>query len=79
METKYDIALRAMWGGSWRLPNKAEQIDLIKKCTWTRATINGVSGMKVTGSNGNSIFLPSTGYIASGKWTSRSYTASGRE
>lgn len=60
--SKYDIA-RAMWGGSWRLPNKAEQIDLIKKCTWTRATINGVSGMKVTGSNGNSIFLPSTGYM----------------
>lgn len=60
--SEYDI-VRAMWGGSWRLPNKAEQIDLIKKCTWTKATINGVSGMKVTGSNGNSIFLPSTGYM----------------
>ena len=59
--TKYDI-VRATWGGTWRLPNKAEQIDLIKKCTWTRATVNGVSGMKVTGGNGNSIFLPSTGY-----------------
>ena len=60
--TKYDI-VREMWGGSWRLPNKAEQVDLIKKCTWTRVTVNGVSGMKVTGSNGNSIFLPSTGYM----------------
>lgn len=59
--TKYDI-VRATWGETWRLPNKAEQIDLIKKCTWTRATVNGVSGMKVTGGNGNSIFLPSTGY-----------------
>lgn len=60
--TRYDI-VRATWGSTWRLPTKAEQEDLIKKCTWTRATVNGVSGMKVTGGNGNSIFLPSTGYM----------------
>lgn len=59
--TEYDIA-RSLWGGTWRMPTQEEQVELIKKCTWTRATVNGVKGMKVTGSNGNSIFLPPTGY-----------------
>lgn len=59
--TRYDIA-RAMWGGTWRLPSKVEQEELINKCSWERAVVNGVQGMKVTGVNGNSIFLPPTGY-----------------
>ena len=59
--TKYDI-VRATWGGKWRLPSKSEQTELIKECIWERATINGISGMKVIGKNGNSIFLPATGY-----------------
>jgi serine/threonine protein kinase len=59
--TEYDIA-RAKWGGSWRLPTKAEQQELIDSCTWTWTTYNGVKGMKVTGHNGNSIFLPVAGY-----------------
>lgn len=59
--TSYDIA-RTLWGGTWRMPTQTEQTELIQKCTWTRATVNGIKGMKVTGSNGNSIFLPPTGY-----------------
>lgn len=59
--TRYDIA-RAMWGETWRLPSKVEQEELINKCSWERAVVNGVQGMKVTGVNGNSIFLPPTGY-----------------
>lgn len=59
--SKYDIA-RSMWGGTWRLPSQSEQVELIKQCSWERATVNGVKGMKVTGTNGNSIFLPPTGY-----------------
>lgn len=59
--TKYDI-VRATWGGSWRLPSRAEQTELVTQCTWTRTIVNGVEGMKVTGRNGNSIFLPPTGY-----------------
>jgi hypothetical protein len=58
--TEYDIA-RAKWGGDWRLPTKVEQRELIDKCTWTWTTQNGVNGMKVTGTNGNSIFLPAAG------------------
>ena len=59
--TNYDIA-RGKWGGKWRLPSKAEQEELVLQCSWKRTTINGVTGMKVTGKNGNSIFLPPTGY-----------------
>ena len=53
----YDAA-RANWGGTWRLPTKTEMQELIDKCTWTWTTQNGVKGYKVTGPNGNSIFLP---------------------
>lgn len=59
--TQYDVA-RAQWGGSWRMPTLAECQELIDKCTWTWTTYNGVKGQKVTGPNGNSIFLPAAGY-----------------
>ena len=59
--SQYDAA-RANWGGTWRLPTKAELKELKNKCTWTRTTQNGVKGYKVTGPNGNHIFLPAAGY-----------------
>ena len=54
-------AARANWGGSWRMPTKYECQELIDKCKWEWVTINGVNGYKVTGTNGNSIFLPTAG------------------
>ena len=36
--------------------------ELMDKCTWTWTTQNGVNGCKVTGPNGNSIFLPAAGF-----------------
>lgn len=54
--------VRTKWGGSWRMPTSAEQRELNEKCTWTWTKHNGVAGMKVTGPNGNSIFLPAAGY-----------------
>ena len=59
--SQYDAA-RANWGGTWRLPTKAELEELNNKCTWKWTTQNGVKGYKVTGPNGNSIFLPAAGY-----------------
>ena len=59
--TQYDAA-RANWGGSWRMPTEEECEELRDKCTWTWTTYNGVNGMKVTGPNGNSIFLPAAGW-----------------
>ena len=61
-----DDAARANWGGSWRMPTKAEQDELRNNCTWTWTTQNGVNGYKVTSkSNGNSIFLPAAGFRGS--------------
>ena len=57
----YDAA-RANWGGSWRLPTNAEFQELIDKCTWTWTSQGGHKGYKVTGKNGNSIFLPAAGW-----------------
>ena len=60
-----DDAARVNWGGSWRMPTKAEQDELINRnnCTWTWTTQNGVNGYKVTSKkNGNSIFLPAAGF-----------------
>ena len=55
-------AAHANWGGDWRMPTKEEQEELLTKCSWTWTTQNGVKGYKVTSkSNGNSIFLPTTG------------------
>lgn len=56
----YDAA-RANWGGSWRMPTKAECEELLEKCNWTWTTSGGKKGYKVVGPNGNSIFLPAAG------------------
>lgn len=55
-----DIA-HVKWGGDWHIPTKAEWDELIEECTWTWTTLNGVSGRKVTGPNGNSLFFPAAG------------------
>lgn len=59
--TGRDIA-HVQWGGNWRMPTVGEVKELLDKCTWEWTSQNGVNGRKVTGPNGNSIFLPATGY-----------------
>ena len=61
LELSDDVA-RASWGGSWRMPTIDELSELSSKCTWTWTSQNGKNGYKVTGPNGNSIFLPAAGY-----------------
>ena len=61
-----DDAATVNWGGAWRMPTKAEQDELGNNCTWDWTTQNGVNGYKVTGPNGNSIFLPAAGYTNAG-------------
>ena len=60
-----DDAAHVNLGGSWRMPTDAECSELMENCTWTWTTQNGVNGMLVTASNGNSIFLPFTGCLTS--------------
>lgn len=43
------------------LPTKTQWEELKSRCTWTWTPQNGVKGYKVTGPNGNSIFLPAAG------------------
>ena len=57
---EYDAAT-ANWGSSWRMPTYDEMQELIDECTWTWTTQDDVNGYLVTGSNGNSIFLPAAG------------------
>ena len=60
-------AAAAKWGGGWRMPTKAEFQELIDNCTWTWTTHGGHHGYKVTGPNGNSIFLPAAGWLDDGR------------
>ena len=60
LEASDDVA-SVKWGGSWRMPTRAEQDELRNNCTWKWTTLNGVNGYRVTGPNGNSIFLPAAG------------------
>lgn len=55
-----DDAARAKLGGKWRIPTRKEWEMLIGQCNWKWTTLNGVSGMLVTASNGSSIFLPAS-------------------
>ncbi len=58
----YDAASKN-WGGTWRMPTKAEIQELIDNCTTTWTIQNGVYGRKVSSKkNGNSIFIPAAGY-----------------
>ena len=61
-----DDAAHVNWGGSWRMPTKAEWQELIDNCTWTWTTQNGINGYKVTsnkaGYTDKFIFLPAAGY-----------------
>ena len=57
---KFDVAT-SMWGDDWRMPTNTEFQELIDNCTWEWTTINESKGYKVTGKNGNSIFLPAVG------------------
>lgn len=59
--SKYDVA-RTQWGGNWRMPRLKEVKELINKCSWQWTELKGINGYKVTGPNGNSIFLPAAGF-----------------
>ena len=60
-DAEYDAAT-ANWGSPWRMPTDSELTELRTSCTWTWTTFNDVNGCEVTGTNGNSIFLPAAGY-----------------
>lgn len=72
--TRYDVACQK-WGGDWRMPTKEEIEELIDECSWQWTSINKVNGYRITGPNGNSIFIPAAGYRVDNGLYRRGYQA----
>jgi hypothetical protein len=80
--SQYDAAT-VMWGKDWCMPTREQFEELTSNCDWAYNEYNGVGGTKFTSkTNGNSIFLPVTGYKENGAvskssechyWTSTPY------
>lgn len=62
-----DDAVLANWGTGWRMPTAEEWDELYQNttCVWTIQ--NDVCGRLLSASNGNSIFLPATGFRLDGE------------
>lgn len=52
--------VQTQWKGGWSTPKKANIEELIEKCNWEWNPTD--HGFIITGPNGNSIFLPASGY-----------------
>ena len=61
LDPEDDVA-HVKWGGSWRMPTTKEIDELVKKCTWSWASVKGEIGFLITsnkrGYKDRSIFLP---------------------
>lgn len=57
-----DDAVTANWGEGWRMPTKEEWAELLSNTTNTLTVQNGVEGRLFESANGNSLFLPNTGF-----------------
>ena len=64
LDPEDDVA-HVKWGGNWRIPSYSEYMELLNKCTWTWAILDGVKGCMITsnieGYTDRSIFLPAAG------------------
>lgn len=56
-----DDAATVNLGNDWRTPTYFEMKELVEECLWTEERVNGVSGFRVMGPSGNSIFMPLAG------------------
>ena len=62
LDEEDDVA-HVEWGGSWRMPTITELEELKNNCTVETITIGTTKVAKVTGPNGNYIYLPYGGYV----------------
>ena len=60
--TKYDAAYVNI-GNGWRMPTRTELQELKTNCEWEWVKRGNTLGYKVTGKNGNYIFMPAGGCI----------------
>ena len=70
-----DDAAHAILGGKWRMPNSDEMYELTNQAQWEMDQVGSVNGYRVTGPNGNSIFLPAQ-YSWSSGWSGEYWTGS---
>ena len=61
-----DDAATVNWGQEWRMPTVAEMRELRDNCLMQWTVQKGTKGFLFTGPNGNSIFLPASGYYYDG-------------
>ena len=66
IDNKYELdeaddVARQKWGEDWRMPTFDELKELYEKCSFSNETYNGVPVTKVTGPNGNYIYMPGPG------------------
>ncbi len=83
-DATYDAA-RALWGGKWRLPTRAEFDELVTNCSWRECYYP--NGVFAEGPNGKSIFFPVGGLMNSVElqeggsagyyWSSEAFTVPG--
>jgi uncharacterized protein (TIGR02145 family) len=69
LEASDDVATK-ICGEGWRIPTQAEWEELLTKCTWkwvTNYDSSQVNGYTIIGTNGDSIFLPVTGFCYADK------------
>lgn len=57
-----DDAAYKNWGAGWRMFSGSQMVELFNNCTWTWTNQNGINGYLVSGSNGNVLFIPASGY-----------------
>lgn len=57
-----DDAATTNWGNGWHIPSLEQYKELLQNTTNTWITQNGVNGRLFTAPNGNSLFLPASGF-----------------
>lgn len=57
-----DDAATANWGKGWSIPSDMQWYELFQNTHNAWTTQNGVAGRRFVASNGNSLFLPASGY-----------------
>ena len=61
LDSSDDVAYMK-WGDSWHIPKDSDFQKLIDYCTCVYEKFNGIKGFRITGQNGQSIFVPMGSY-----------------
>lgn len=62
LQGRHDAAYTIL-GLEWHTPSVSDFNELIENCNWRWTTLDGHNGYEIKGHNGNSIFLPASGWI----------------